>query len=385
MELATYFRKDLTNEVKEDILSSFGVVPGAISLESMSPFFDYYQRETLASTILTPPPIKTHEDVASIFKLMKTSFNIPKATMLSTHSERSPAALDLSVRAMLMTACRTPGSFGGDVFNPSWKLEETLEQFIRRVYPRWPAPTDDTRHTPLSVSKLAADCLARDTRVTIRYTERLTDHLELRVGADWKTVYLFKYPCYLRMCLETLQKDKVELNHTTEESLALGCLPPELLIETLATYSLIFSGVDGGSQAMLDTAAKLDPAFSEPFSTYSFQHETPRDARNPENIGDLYEKFPRWGERLEVLFKEIENPTPMTRIEKWSEKRKSPRWTTWWVAVGLFVAILFGVAATAIGALQVWISWCSWMDDPTVSGCSAKPVASPAPSRLLAP
>jgi len=127
---------------------------------------------------------------------------------------------------------------------------------------------------------------------------------------------------------------------------------------------------------MLDAAARLDPAFSEPFATYSFQHETPRDARNPENIGDLYDKFPRWGERLEVLFKEIENPTPMTRIEKWSEKRKSPRWTTWWVAVGLFVAILFGVAATAIGALQVWISWCSWMDDPTVSGCSAKPVSS---------
>lgn len=144
------------------------------------------------------------------------------------------------------------------------------------------------------------------------------------------------------------------------------------MIETLTTYNLIFSGADGESQARRDEATKLDPAFSEPFSDFLIQHETPRDARHPENLGELYERFPHWGERLEVLFKEIENPTPMTRIEKWSEKRKSPRWTTWWVALGLFVAILFGVAATTLAALQVWISWCSWIDDPTVSGCSAK-------------
>jgi len=221
IELASYFRKDLTDETKDEILGVFGAGAGTISVESMTPYFDYYQRETLASTILTPSPIKSHEDVAEIFKLMKTSFNVSKATILTQHSERTPAALDLSVRTMLMTACRTPGSFGGDVFNPSWKSEETLEQFINRVYPRWPAPTDDTRHTPISVSKLAADCLARDTRITIQYTERLTYHLELRVGADWKTLYLFKYPCYLRMCLEALQKDKPELNHNTNESLAL--------------------------------------------------------------------------------------------------------------------------------------------------------------------
>jgi hypothetical protein len=222
MELATYFREDLTDDTKEDILRSFGTVSTPSILESMTPYFDYYQRETLASTILTPPPIKSHENVVYIFRLMKTNFDLSKAALLSIHSDRTlPPALDLSVRAMLMTACRTPGSFGGDVFNPSWKSEETLKEFINRVYPRWPAPTDDTRHTPISISKLAADCLARDTRVTIQYTERLTDHLELRVGADWKTVYLFKYPCYLRMCLEALQKDKVELNHTTDESLAL--------------------------------------------------------------------------------------------------------------------------------------------------------------------
>jgi hypothetical protein len=75
----------------------------------------------------------------------------------------------------------------------------------------------------------------------------------------------------------------------------------------------------------------------------------------------------------------MENPTPVTRIERWSDKRKSARWATWWVVLGLLFAVLFGFAATALGAVQVWISYCSWLDDPTVRGCSAKS-ATPSPS-----
>jgi len=221
MELATYLRKQLTEETKIKILNNYGVVASTVNLKPMAPYFDFYKREILASTILTPPPIKSHEDVRNIFKLMKTNPNDSKDTLCSRHSETTPAAFDLAVRAMLMTACKTLGTIGGDVYNPTWKSEETLELFIGRVYPRLSAPTGEARSRPISASKLAADSLARDTRITIRYTERLTDHLEFRVGADWKTLYLFKYPCYLRMCLETLQKDKLGLNHTTEESLAL--------------------------------------------------------------------------------------------------------------------------------------------------------------------
>ncbi len=151
-----------------------------------------------------------------------------------------------------------------------------------------------------------------------------------------------------------------------------GCLPPDLLSETLGTYELLFPAVDGSSQAILREAAKQDPSFDGGFSVFSQRHEVPRDARNPETMGDLYRKFPRWGERLDVLWKEVENPTAVTRIERWSERRKSPRWNTWWVVLGLVFAGLFGLLASILGALQVWISYCSWRDDPAVAGCSAK-------------
>lgn len=220
MELAPYFGKNVTEKAKAEILESFGAV-SVVSVESMSPYFEYYRRETLSSTILSPPPIQSHQDIAVIFRLIKTSIAIPKATVLSLHSNWTPAALDLTVRAMLMTACRIPGSSGADIFNPSWKPNETLEQFINRAYPKGSTPGGNIRNQPVSISKLAANRLAHDTRVTIRYTDRLTDHLELRVGTDWKTVYLFKYPCYLRMCLEALQKDRPNLNHSANESLGL--------------------------------------------------------------------------------------------------------------------------------------------------------------------
>lgn len=148
-----------------------------------------------------------------------------------------------------------------------------------------------------------------------------------------------------------------------------------MVIETLNTYNLLFPAIDGASDVLQD-AAKRDAVFSEGFAIFSQRHEGPRGARKPENIADLYEKFPHWGERLDVLWKEIENPTPVTRIERWSDRRKSARWNTWWVVVGLFFAVFFGLTTTVLGALQVWISYCSWLDDPMVAGCSAKSAAS---------
>jgi hypothetical protein len=151
-----------------------------------------------------------------------------------------------------------------------------------------------------------------------------------------------------------------------------GCLPPDLLIDTLSTYNLLFPSTDEASQVMLRDAVKQDHAFAEGFSVFSRGHEGPRDARNPENMADLYQRFPHWAERLDVLWREIENPTPVTRIERWSERRKSARWATWWVVLGLLCALLFGLMATVLGALQVWISYCSWLDDPMVPGCPTK-------------
>ena len=74
---------------------------------------------------------------------------------------------------------------------------------------------------------------------------------------------------------------------------------------------------------------------------------------------DLFERFPYWGERLYKILKEVEDLTPMTWYEKWSYRRNSPRYTYRAGVIASGFALFFGITATILGALQVWISYCS--------------------------
>jgi hypothetical protein len=218
MDLVAYFGRDLDDDSKHAILGVFGAT-GVASVSSMAPYFEYYRQELKSSVIFSRPPIRTHEDALQVFELLKANATKPKTAIPSP--DGAAAALDLGVRTMLVTACKTPGTFGGDVFNPVWKPDETLAAFIDRVYPRWAAPVDDRRSTSIAVGRITAHALAADARIRIEWTDRLTDHLELLVGADWKTVYVFRYPCYLKMCLKALLASKPELDHNTADALAL--------------------------------------------------------------------------------------------------------------------------------------------------------------------
>lgn len=155
-----------------------------------------------------------------------------------------------------------------------------------------------------------------------------------------------------------------------------GCLRPDLLSETLRTLNLLFPQLDQKSRFLLqqDVSSKgLDPRLLVPFQPYHGYHETPRDVLLPETVRDLYERFPHWGDRLYLLWKEAEDPTPITAMGKWSDSNKSPRFMYWAGVIAVSIAIFFGIVATVLGALQVWISYCSWTNDPTISGCWKRP------------
>ena len=217
-DLVAVFARELDDDTKHAILNVFGG-KGAASLGSLGPYFEYYRQEVKRAVIFSRPLIHTHDDALELFELLKANATKTKTSIAT--SNIVAAALDLGVRAMLVTACKTPGTFGGDVFNPVWKTDETLAAFVGRVYPRWSAPLDDRRNTVFTVSRITARALTTDARIRIEWTDRLTDHLELLVGADWKTIYVFRYPCYLKMCLKTLVANKPELDHDMAEALTL--------------------------------------------------------------------------------------------------------------------------------------------------------------------
>ncbi|KAI1125909.1 hypothetical protein F5Y10DRAFT_246127 [Nemania abortiva] len=298
---------------------------------------------------------------------------------ISIHSSSSLDSpnFDLVVRCVFLTACSPPGSstMGGDsIFRPRWKESESLERYLARVFPITKAPQQDL--ASFRLGKLSANYLRSFAYVQIRWTDKLSDHLILLKGEGWKSLYLFRHPGFLKVSLDVLSDADEDTAQTPLEALKLGCLPPGLLKETLMTLDIIFPVIgDNASRNILEREVKknrLDKYFLDRFYLDSRDHESPSDALDASDVRSLYQKYPYWADRLYDLWREADDPTPTTRIERWTEARRNPRFTYWCTVISILIAILFGVFATALGAVQVWISWCAWVDDPTVAQCGYK-------------
>ena len=305
------------------------------------------------------------------------------------------SVLDLSVRCMFLTACSSPSAMtigGGSIFRPRWKDSESLEEYLKRVFPLSRAPQQDL--VAFRIGKLCAEYLRVYYSVQIQWTDHLSDHLILLRGEGWKRLYIFRHPRFLKVSLDTLGVDDKDMAHTILGALKLyakfpqsyyvfniltilsGCLPPSLLKETLSTLDIIFPVIgDRASRAILEREVQnheLDRYFLDRFDLDPRDHERPSDALDPTDVRSLYEKYPYWADRLYELWREADDPTPTTRIERWTEARRNPRFTYWCAVISIVIAILFGMIATSLAAVQVWITWCEWIEDPSVAQCGYK-------------
>ena len=200
MELSS----DLRCNVRKRIVAAIcGPSPDHESPYSLDNYLGFWAREVRKIAVLAPSLTQPQ-----ISNLILSTFETLKANTAKTRREletnlyQSSLSLELSCRLMLMTSCQTPGTVGGDNFRPRWSDDETLPQYISRVYPRSSSPPDDARNQPVLLSKLGADFLTRYANIDIRWTERLTDHLTLQKGSDWKSLYVFAHPGFLLRTLE---------------------------------------------------------------------------------------------------------------------------------------------------------------------------------------
>ncbi|KAI0141196.1 hypothetical protein GGR57DRAFT_520596 [Xylariaceae sp. FL1272] len=246
-----------------------------------------------------------------------------------------------------------------------------LDLTVRCILPINRAPQQDL--ASFRMGKLSASYLGLFANVQIRWTDNLSDHLILLRGEGWKSLYLFRHPGFLHFSLDVLSNADEDTKQTPLEALKLGCLPPGLLKETLMTFDIIFPLIgDNASYHILQREVEtngLDKYLLDRFYHESREHDRLSDALDPRDVRSLYEKHPYWADRLYDLWREADDPTPTTRIERWTEARRNPRFTYWCAVVSIMIAISFGALATALATIQVWISWCSLIDDPTVAQC----------------
>ncbi|KAI8629053.1 hypothetical protein F5Y19DRAFT_475614 [Xylariaceae sp. FL1651] len=347
-------------------------------LDTLASFFLYFDREKEFEQAREDDMITVIRAFRQYPEKRKSELrnDYESASTGSSSSSEGPV-FDLVVRCMFLTACLPPVSStigGHSIFRPRWKESESLERYLARVFPVTRAPQQDL--ASFKLEKLSASYLKTFACVQIRWTDNLSDHLILLRGEGWKSLYLFRHPGFLKVSLDVLSDVDEDTAQTPLEALKLGCLPPSLLKETLITLDIIFPVIgDNASRNILEREVEnngLDNYFLDRFYLDSRDHERPSDALDPSDVRSLYEKHPYWADRLYDLWREADDPTPTTRIERWTEARRNPRFTYWCTVVSILIAILFGGFATALGAVQVWISWCAWIDDPAVPQCGYK-------------
>jgi hypothetical protein len=119
-------------------------------------------------------------------------------------------ALDLTVRLLFMTACRSPSATNvvtlGQVFRPRWKDEESLETFISKSFPE--DSLSATQGTRIYPEKLTASWLERYVNVKIHWTNHLPDHLTLQHTSSGKYLYVFSHAGYLEACLPSSENEE---------------------------------------------------------------------------------------------------------------------------------------------------------------------------------
>jgi len=94
---------------------------------------------------------------------------------------------------------------------------------------------------------------------------------------------------------------------------------------------------------------------------YKFDAETGRfefgalRSAGEENISYVY-----LADRLEELYQESQNPRPRSWLDEQLQRRSGARYMMLATLVGVVFAVLLGMAALALSALQTWIAYEAW-------------------------
>ncbi|KAF1979830.1 hypothetical protein BU23DRAFT_563203 [Bimuria novae-zelandiae CBS 107.79] len=222
--------QDVDDDFKQQIVSTIWgkEAVGRISDETLGSFFRCYADQMLATTAGLPRrspnaptrslQISTHEHLLRVLASLKHNHSIRRkdlkaliATEDLANHEMSPA-LDLAIKIMFMISCRSSvhAITTGHVFRPAWKDSESLSALIERVLPcHGIEPLERTE--AIKAHKLRARYLKAYTRISVKWTDNLPDHLHLQVTEDWKTIQVFGQLGFLAAAIRALDGEDEDL------------------------------------------------------------------------------------------------------------------------------------------------------------------------------
>ncbi|KAI3333510.1 hypothetical protein F4824DRAFT_245819 [Ustulina deusta] len=304
-------------------------------------------------------PFKTHGDIWKAISLLTSRPELTRAEFSELISASSLAPVDhkllmdataLIVKVVCMIDCSnlhySPGRLEEGNSGPSWGDQVPFNKYLQDLFTPQNHPIWSSRYGQNEVlyarkSQLRATKLRKHLNLTFCPTHDIRDHLRLDIRRN--ELQIFHYASFLK---ENLRAKK--------NCSSLDLLPRQLLLEVLdSTQRILFPLSDAKSRRLLRSLISS--------SDYSFDPETEKfELSTVCNPGEESISYIYLADQLEELFQESQSPQPRTWLDKQMQRRSGARYMMLATLIGVAFAVLLGVLALVLSAVQTWIAYQAW-------------------------
>ncbi|KAJ0168269.1 hypothetical protein CTA2_7900 [Colletotrichum tanaceti] len=310
--------------------------------------------------------LRSHADVVRCARILREKPLLPfndyveqampdKETTTTPNEKMHVARTVVAVTFMINCSLGDHQAFGLERTDPSWAKWEgdvRFASFVSEAFTQHLSMTEEQMGRVVEAiahkKSLKAWKLAKRYDIKIRPTNNLLEHLAYDAGT--KILKVFHQVFFLRAHLAVTKNHPLELGF--EESLAMGTLPPRLLLETLLTlHTILYPIIDTSDEKSYASLEKVirRHAFDKEAMLIDFVRTVPPDM-----------VFRYWGDRLTRLHEAVRRPPPTNTVISWFERHTSERNALTVAIVGLFLAALFGFLSFLVGLLQLVLAWVAW-------------------------
>ncbi|KAI1109080.1 hypothetical protein F5Y14DRAFT_45169 [Nemania sp. NC0429] len=304
---------------------------------------------------------ETHGDLFRAIEHLKNNPSITRAELcgfIASPSARSNEsdmmhATCLLVKVLAMLDCsalgESPGRTEKGISGISWQDNTPFDKYLQDVFPTQHHPvwssfqSDDETLVEMKWALRALE-LREVLKLEFQPTHDIRNHLKL--NRQRNELQIFHFASFLK---ENLRATKLA-DGLAEKST--GHLPRQLLLEVLdSTQQILFPLHDAKTRQLLDTLIE-NHGFDPDILRYE---STDLRSLQEENLQYVY-----FANRLSELYNEVQDPSPQTWLDKQLERRSSARYMMLATLVGVLLALLLGIAALTLSAVQTWITYQAW-------------------------
>ncbi|KAF2099133.1 hypothetical protein NA57DRAFT_76366 [Rhizodiscina lignyota] len=273
--------------------------------------------------------------------------------------EELDRALMMAIKLMFMTNCGHDNQkmevLESGLFMRSWRGEFGLDNYIVDSFPKTDHPSLNEKNSnkaDIIKAALQAKKLKKHANLSFSPTDDIRNHL--RLDHQTGVVQIFHYTSFLKEQLRITQHMRSETEAHIVEYMKAGALPRQLVLEVLdSIQKVLFPINDDQSYALLVSMTSSKGGSFDP-DCIRFESE---EFRSAEESDVAYYYF---GARLMELYQESENPRPRGLVAEWLERRSGARYAMLATLIGVFIAILLGLAGLVVSSYQTYIAYQQW-------------------------